>query len=100
MAAKLNIKRESYAHFEQGKNKNITINYLYQLAEIFNIDISELLPIVVFTEYDAEKPLLAISQGEKELLTLFRQLPIDYKNKILEFIRKSKAEYIDSILTL
>ena len=96
MAAFLNIKRETYSTFEQGKTKRINIEFLLKIADILAIDISELLPASCYDTNNLTDYLITINAAEKKLLSLFRQLPTSYKTEILRFVADSKSDYLNT----
>jgi transcriptional regulator with XRE-family HTH domain len=102
----LNITRQGYAHYEKG-GRTPDNQTLLQLASLYSIDISQLInnnliPITVHedplypstpkdsTDDSIGKTIpssLRQSNHEKTLLNIFRQLPSDIQNDVIEFAK-------------
>lgn len=112
IASYLNIIRQTYSHYETGRNTPST-EVLYKLATLYSIPVSDLLQLTIELNpniyHDAptvppsvnelsnylnytndptnEKKLKHLNRKEKELLYYFEKLNVKDQEDILDFIR-------------
>ena len=87
VATKLNISRQAYQHYECGRRVPNN-DYLQQLAELYNLQIYDLLISDInleFTDLVSEEPVYpkSIAELEQKLLRAFRKLNEKEKRKLV-----------------
>lgn len=112
IASYLNIIRQTYSHYETGRNTPST-EVLYKLATLYSIPVNDLLQLTIelnsniyhdapavapsvnelsnylnyTTDPNNEKKLKHLNRKEKELLYYFEKLNVKDQEDILDFIR-------------
>ena len=82
-ADKLGITAQAISNFERGIN-GIENSLLIRMCEIYNTNLSSILG----EEYEENSPSEAnLTEGEQMLINLFRQVPADQQELVLQMIR-------------
>lgn len=118
VASYLNIIRQTYSHYETGRNTPST-EMLYKLATLYSIPVNDFLQLTIITDHDSyneapplspyvhelsqyldfttnpmnEKKLKYLNKKERELIYYFGMISPEDQEEIIEFI-KIKAKKI------
>ena len=87
----LNIKRATYAKYENGQAKNLPNKIIYQLAKIYNVSAD------YFFSLDTDKPVKSyrfsdaselITRDELKFISVIRLVPKDKRDEVFDLILK------------
>lgn len=81
-ADKLGITAQAISNFERGIN-NIENSLLIRMCEIYNTS----MPSILGEEQKESPRELVLTEGEEELIKLFRLVPVDQQPMVLAMIR-------------
>ena len=107
----LGVERSTYAYYETGTTRP-SGSMIIKLANIFNINYSIFMEAVSDVEFDNSEEdesfttltdvswrdrerMYAIAKDEQNMLLLYRMLTSDQKSKVLDLIKKYRAENLD-----
>lgn len=84
-AERLGITAQAISNFERGIN-GIENSLLLRMCEIYNTSMSSILG-EEYEQKESSPTELSLSEGEQMLIDLFRQVPEDKKQLVLQMIR-------------